>query len=69
MSHNREGEGDKCFYSQDQRSKFSPLHCSEFTEDLLEEHEEEVEILEAETRNIFDWKTRTITLQNGEQLT
>merc|ERR1719233_1598152 len=36
---------DKCFYSPDQRNNFSPLHCIEFTEELLEEHEEEAKRL------------------------
>jgi len=48
---------DKCFYSEDQRTKFSPLLCSEFTEELLEEHEEEAKRLKKyldENKELFD---------------
>lgn len=38
---------DKCFYSADQRNNFSPLHCIDFTEELLEEHEAEAEKLKS----------------------
>ena len=36
---------DKCFYSQEQRDNFSPLHCIEFTDELLQEHEDEAKRL------------------------
>eukprot|EP00088_Acartia_fossae_P036976 TRINITY_DN3816_c0_g1_i5.p1 TRINITY_DN3816_c0_g1~~TRINITY_DN3816_c0_g1_i5.p1 ORF type:complete len:685 (-),score=168.86 TRINITY_DN3816_c0_g1_i5:182-2236(-) len=32
---------DKCYYSEEQRNNFLPLHSCEFTEDLLEAHEAE----------------------------
>jgi len=32
---------DDCFYSPEQRNRFSPLHSIDFTEELLEEHEAE----------------------------
>ena len=34
---------DDCYYSPDQRNAFSPLHCVEFTEELLEQHETELD--------------------------
>merc|ERR1719419_648035 len=36
------GIWDDCYYSPDQRNDFEPLHSVDFTEDLLEKHEEEV---------------------------
>jgi len=36
---------DECFYTQEQRNAFKPLHSIEFTEELLEQHEEEVKRL------------------------
>merc|ERR1712240_542691 len=48
---------DKCFYSPDQRNSFSPLHCIEFTEELLEEHEAEAQRLKVyldENKELFD---------------
>ena len=36
------GIWDNCYYSPDQRNAFEPLHSVDFTEDLLEKHEEEV---------------------------
>merc|ERR1719233_357922 len=48
---------DRCFYSPDQRNNFSPLHCIEFTEELLEEHEEEAKRLKIyldENKELFD---------------
>ena len=36
---------DKCFYSPEQRNSFTPLHCIEFSEELLELHEAEAERL------------------------
>ena len=64
---------DKCFYSPEQRNNFrywyaffmyivhsffhSPLHCIEFTEELLEEHEEEAKRLKKyldENKELFD---------------
>jgi len=48
---------DKCFYSPDQRNNFSPLHCIEFTEELLEEHEAEAQRLKLyldENKELFD---------------
>jgi len=48
---------DRCFYSPDQRNNFSPLHCIEFTEELLEEHEEEAKRLKIyldENKDLFD---------------
>lgn len=38
---------DDCFYSQQQRNAFEPLHCVEFTEELLEMHEAELKKLKA----------------------
>jgi len=32
---------DECFYTPEQRNRFSPLHSIDFTEELLEEHEAE----------------------------
>jgi len=48
---------DKCFYSPDQRNSFSPLHCIEFTEELLEAHEAEAQRLKVyleENKELFD---------------
>jgi len=48
---------DRCFYSPDQRNNFSPLHCIEFTEELLEEHEAEAQRLKLyldENKELFD---------------
>lgn len=48
---------DKCFYSADQRNNFSPLHCIDFTEELLEEHEAEAEKLKNylnENKELFE---------------
>lgn len=36
---------DECFYTQEQRNAFKPLHSIEFTEELLEQHEDEVKML------------------------
>jgi len=36
---------DECFYTQEQRNAFKPLHSIEFTEELLEQHEDEVKRL------------------------
>jgi len=33
---------DQCFYSPEQRDAFQALHCIDFTEELLEEHEAEL---------------------------
>ena len=33
---------DDCFYTEQQRNAFLPAHCVDFTEELLEQHEEEV---------------------------
>ena len=48
---------DKCFYSRDQRNNFSPLHCIEFTDELLQEHEDEANRLKKyldENKELFD---------------
>lgn len=48
---------DQCFYSPDQRNNFSPLHCIDFTEELLEEHEAEAERLKTylnENKDLFE---------------
>jgi len=36
---------DKCHYSQEERDKFDPFYADEFTEELLEKHEAEVEAI------------------------
>jgi len=36
---------DECFYTLEQRNDFKPLHSIEFTEELLEQHEDEVKRL------------------------
>lgn len=33
---------DKCYYSKDQRHAFSPAYDENYTEDLLEAHEQEL---------------------------
>jgi len=48
---------DKCFYSAEQRNNFSPLHCIDFTEELLEEHEAEAERLKtylSDNKDLFE---------------
>ena len=34
---------DKCHYSQEERDKFDPFYADEFTEELLQKHEAEVQ--------------------------
>jgi len=36
---------DKCYYSQEERDKFDPFYTDDFTEELLEKHESEVEAI------------------------
>jgi len=36
---------DKCHYSQEERDKFEPFYADDFTEELLEKHETEVEAI------------------------
>jgi len=48
---------DQCFYSPEQRNNFSPLHCIDFTEELLEEHEAEAERLKTylnDNKDLFE---------------
>merc|ERR1719483_1125108 len=48
---------DQCFYSPEQRNNFSPLHCINFTEELLEEHEAEAERLKTylnDNKDLFE---------------
>lgn len=48
---------DRCFYSPDQRNLFSPLHSVDFTETLLEQHEEEAERMKkylTDHQDLFD---------------
>ena len=36
---------DKCYYSQEERDKFEPFYAEDYTEELLEKHESEVEAI------------------------
>ena len=48
---------DQCFYSRDQRNDFGPIHCIEFTDELLQEHEDEAKRLKKyldENKELFD---------------
>ena len=47
---------DECFYSAKQRESFQALHSIDFTEDLLEQHEAELENMKAyleQNRDLF----------------
>ncbi len=37
---------DRCYYSQHQRDKFHPFYSIDFNEDVLKQHEDEVERLQ-----------------------
>ncbi len=41
------GYWDACYYSQEQRDKFGPIHSGDYTEELLEEHEREIARIKA----------------------
>ena len=50
------GLWEQCFYSSQQINAFGPLHSIDFTEDLLEHHEQEVEKLKGyyeENKDLF----------------
>ena len=47
---------DRCYYSQHQRDKFAPFFSTDYNEDLLNEHEAEVEALQTyynDNRELF----------------
>jgi len=51
------GLWNECFYCAEQRDMFSPLHSIDFTEELLEKHEDEVKRMKtylSNNRELFD---------------
>ena len=41
---------EKCYYSADQRGQFVPAYDENYTEELLEEHEEELQRMKVSTK-------------------